>query len=484
MPFGIVKTLNPKLIGLVLGPLAFILGLILTPSDMPFDTWMVICLATFMLIWWISEAVPLAVTALLPVLLLPMTGVMSMKDAAAPYASDVVFLFLGGFLLATAIEKWNLHRRIALNIIKLTGTGANRIILGFMLATAGLSMWISNTAATVMMLPIATSVITLLIRDEDAKGKGVRNFSLVLMLSIAYSANVGGTATLIGSPPNVLMAGILEAQYGITVSFLDWMKIGLPFSLIMLAIIYQVLVKWMYPNKISKFDQAATVVSNQLKVLGAPTVQEKRVLIVFISTALLWVFRQMINDLVFFFELTDSGIALLAGIMLFVVFSGDKKSSALLVWKDTERLPWGILLLFGGGLSLANALNEVGLIDAIGQTFANIENAPMLWIVLSLATVSLFATEFMSNVALTSVLIPVVAAVAVGTGSDVLQFAIPVTLAASCAFMLPMATPPNAIVFASNRITVAQMMRAGIVHNLIAIVVIWLFSTYLVPLIL
>lgn len=472
---------NYHVLGLIGGPLLFALALPLRPEGLEPEAWKVICMAGFMLIWWISEAVPLAVTALLPILLLPILGVMSVRQAAAPYASDIVFLFLGGFLLALGIEKWRLHRRIALNIVRLTGTGTNRIVLGFMLATAVLSMWISNTATTVMMLPIATSVIALLVPEEGEGAHGVRRFALVLMLGIAYGANIGGTATLIGTPPNIVMAGILESNHGINIGFLDWMKVGIPFAALMLLLSYFLLVKVIYPIGIRNFGGASEIINNALDELGAMRRGELRVMFIFLFTASLWIARKAINEAWPDLGLTDTGIAILAGILLFVVPSGQEDREPLLRWKDTQRLPWGILLLFGGGLALAGALNAVGLIEMIGTAFTGMVGTKILWIVLGLAAVSLFMTEFMSNVALTSVLIPVVAAIAIGLGKDPLAFAVPVTLAASCAFMLPMATPPNAIVFASNRVTVAQMVRAGFVHNVLAIALIWLFCSYLLP---
>ncbi|MFZ6052192.1 SLC13 family permease [Halocola ammonii] len=474
--------LTKKTAGLVLGPLVFFIALIFPSESLSTDAWKVICVAAFMLVWWISEAVPIPVTALLPVLLLPWLDVMPIKEAAAPYASDIVFLFLGGFMLALALEKWNLHRRIALGIVRITGTGANRIILGFMLATAALSMWISNTATAVMMLPIAISVVNLLLKDEESTSKGVRNFALVLMLGIAYGANVGGIATLIGTPPNIVMAGILKTNHGIDVTFFSWMKVGFPFSMVMLFVTYWMLTHVLFPNKLGSFKKAEKIIDQEIKALGPLTHQEVRVMVIFIATALLWIFRKTINENLTFVELSDAGIAILATVMLFVVFAGTKKEKALLAWKDTEKLPWGILLLFGGGLSLANALNVVGLIDLIGESFTGLGDVNPIWIILGLAAVSLFLTELMSNVALTSVFVPVVAAVAIGVGQDPLDYAVPVTLAASCAFMLPMSTPPNAIVFASGHISVAQMVRGGIVLNIVAILMIWAFCTYVFPL--
>lgn len=475
------KVINTSLAGLVLGPMVFLAGLFYSPETISEEAWRVICLAALMLVWWISEAVPLPVTALLPLVLLPLLNVMPLSEAGAPYASDIVFLFLGGFMLALAIEKWNLHRRIALKIVCHTGTGPHRIVLGFMLATAFLSMWISNTATAVMMLPIATSVIAIMRADEGDNPTGVKRFALVLMLGIAYSANIGGTATLIGTPPNVVMAGILETNHGIQIGFFDWMLVGLPFAAILLFASYFVLVKVMFPSKLSPFADSSEVIRKELSALGTFSTEETRVAVIFGFTAVLWVCRKFVVEFTGLDGLTDSVIAILCTVMLFVVPAGKVPGISLLHWDDTSRLPWGILLLFGGGLSLANALNDVGVIDMIGHAFKGFGTAETIWIVLGLSAVSLFMTEFMSNVALTSVLIPVVAAIALGVGADPLQFAIPVTLAASCAFMLPMATPPNAIVFASKRITVAQMVKAGIVHNLIAVLLIWLFCTFVLP---
>lgn len=469
-------------VGLVIGLLVLLVGLFTAPDGVAPEAWRVLALGAMMVIWWVSEAVPLPVTALLPVLLLPWLGVMPISEAARPYSSDIVFLFLGGFLLALAIEKWNLHRRISLKIVRYTGNSANRIVLGFMLATAVLSMWISNTAATVMMLPIALSVVELLKSDEEKVGRGTRNFGLALMLGIAYAANIGGTATLIGTPPNVVMAGILEAQHGIVIGFLDWMKIGIPVAAVLLVLTYLLLTGVLYPNRIGRFERGEFAIRDALTSLGAISKQEKRVLVVFCLTAGLWVSRQWLSNLLGWESLRDSGIAILGGILLFVVPSGDGSRGTLLDWADTRRLPWGILLLFGGGLSLANALNWVGWVDQVGEVFSGWGAVEWIWITLGLVAISLLLTEVMSNVALISVFVPVVAAIAVGMDVHPAVMAIPVTLAASCAFMLPMSTPPNAIVFASGMVRVHHMLKAGIVLNTVAILVIWLFSNYLVPL--
>ncbi|GAB5551013.1 MAG: DASS family sodium-coupled anion symporter [Saprospiraceae bacterium] len=491
--------MSSKRIGLFLGPIAFLILLFIpNPAGLNTEAWKVLAIAVFMLIWWITEAVPLAVAALLPLLLLPLLGVQplgengypagidqafKMGDASAPYASPIVFLFMGGFMIALAMERWSLHRRIALNIVKITGTNADGIVLGFMLATAALSMWISNTATTVLMLPIALSVITLLLKDtENIMDKGKQNFALSMMLGIAYAANIGGTATIIGTPPNVVFAGIMETQFDVQVSFFQWIIFGLPFAVILLGITFFLIVKLMHPNKLGEFEGAQEIIAQEVDDLGPISTGEKRTLLVFSITALLWIFRAPISNLLpEAVDLSDAGIAILGTVLMFIVPVNFDKHEFVLSWRDTEKLPWGILLLFGGGLSLANALNETGLIKLIGDQFAGMGEVGFL-VIIGLAAVSLFLTEIMSNVALVVVFLPVVGAIALGADLNLLQVCIPVTLAASCAFMLPMSTPPNAIVFASGHLNVAQMVRVGLVLNIITIILIGVVAEWILPL--
>lgn len=472
-------------IGLFLGPLLFALFLAFPiPAGLQPEAWRAIAMGTFMLVWWITEAVPLPVTALLPMVLLPALGISDMKAATAPYANPIVFLFMGGFMIAIAMERWNLHRRIALNIVKITGTNANRIVLGFLLATAGLSMWISNTATTVMMLPIATSVIDLLTKGDAQQAyspQQIRHFALTLLLGIAYAANVGGTATIIGTPPTVVFVGFMKESYGIEVSFAKWMALGLPFAALMIAIIYWVLVKLLFPNHMGQFAHAQQLIRRELASLGGLSKGEKRILIIFAGTALAWIVRQPLDKLLPGIAISDTLIAMTATILLFVVPVDFRKGQFVLDWRDTERLPWGILLLFGGGLSLAAALQSTGLIDLVGEQFQTV-SAGAFWILLGLTAVSLFLTEVMSNLALVVVFLPVVGGIALGLEADPLLYCIPVTLAASCAFMLPMSTPPNAIVFASGHLRIPQMMKAGIVLNTIVILLIALIAKYIMPL--
>ena len=473
--------MKAKTIGLILGPLLFILlNLFQIEFTSPKGD-AVISVALWMLIWWITEAVSISVTALLPLLLFPLLKIMPIGDVGANYGSPIVFLFFGGFVMALALEKVNLHKRIALNIIKLTGTTPNKVVLGFMIATAALSMWISNTASTVVMLPIALSVINLLINDEDGFTKSDKNFALSVMLGIAFSANAGGIATVIGTPPNSVLIGFLENEYNIQISFLKWMTIGLPFSIVMIAITYFVLVKWMFPNKDLKFNASKEVIQVELEKLGATSRKEKMVLVIFGVTIFLWVFRTLINNIFPGLGLSDTMISIFAAISLFAIPYNLKKREFLIEWKDTSQLAWGILILFGGGLALAKGMSVSGIVDIIADVIASSDISIILTASL-LILLMLFMTELMSNVALVAVLIPVVAGIAIGLEIPILYLLIPVTMASSCAFMLPMATPPNAIVFASGYVTVPQMARVGILLNLIAVALLILVFQFIIPL--
>ncbi|MBT8183291.1 MAG: DASS family sodium-coupled anion symporter [Eudoraea sp.] len=471
-----------KKIGLILGPVLFLIILNLPEFIAGKESAnAVIGVAAWMILWWITEAVSISVTALLPLLLFPILKVMPMAEVGANYGSPIIFLFFGGFVLALALEKVNLHKRIALNIIRLTGTTPNKVVLGFMIATAALSMWISNTASTVVMLPIAMSVIKLLIDDEDGFTKNDQNFALSVMLGIAFSANAGGIATVIGTPPNSVMIGLLENEYNIEISFLKWMTIGLPFSLILLIICYLVLVKWMFPNKELKFTASKDVIANELKKLGPTSGKEKMVLVIFAVTVFLWIFRTLINGVFPNLGLSDTIISMMAAIALFSIPFNLRKGDFIIGWKDTERLAWGILILFGGGLALANGMSVSGIVDMVSNAIASSDISILITAAL-LITLMLFMTELMSNVALVAVLAPVVAGIAIGLGIPILYLLIPVTIASSCAFMLPMATPPNAIVFASGYIKVHEMARVGVILNFIAVALLILMFQFVIPL--
>jgi sodium-dependent dicarboxylate transporter 2/3/5 len=413
-------------------------------------------------------------------------GVAKLEAAAAPYANPVVYLFMGGFVIALAMEKWALHKRIALQIVNMTGTNANGIIGGFMMATAFISMWISNTATAIMMLPIGLSIITLMqnqISPDKENEKGLRNFSISMMLAIAYGANIGGTATIIGTPPNVVFAGYMRENFNVEVTFLTWMMIGTPFAIILLIFTYFLTVKVLFPNNLGNFGGAKEIINSELKELGPMTTGEKLTLFIFISTALSWIFRLQIDAIFPSIKISDTTIALVAAMLLFIIPVSLHKKEFLLNWSDTEKLPWGILLLFGGGLSLADSLASTGIINVIGDQFKGLDSEGWVFII-GLSTVSLFLTEVMSNVALVTIFLPVVGAIAIGAGIPPIQLCIPVTIAASCAFMFPMSTPPNAIVFASGRITIGQMAKAGFILNLITILVIAFLVKFLFPFVL
>ena len=471
-----------KQIGLLLGPSLFIFLQLLTLDGLSPQAITVIALAVWMVCWWITEAVSISVTALLPLVLFPLFDIMSMNEVGANYGSSIVFLFFGGFVLALALEKVNLHQRIALTIIHKTGTSPNRVILGFMIATAFMSMWISNTASTVVMLPIALSVIQLLVQSDGVFTKEERHFSLSVMLGIAFSANAGGIATVIGTPPNSVLIGLLENEYNMEISFLKWMIIGLPFSASMIGIIYVVLTRWMFPNKGIEFASSKALIAQKLADLGPISPQEKHVLRIFAVTVFLWVFRSLINSFFPHLGLSDTVISVGCAIALFSIPYQFKKGIFILKWEDTSRLAWGILILFGGGLALAKGMSSTGIVSLITDGIAN-ANLNVLFTVSLLILLMLFMTELMSNVALVAVLAPVVAGIAIGLEIPLLYLLIPVTMASSCAFMLPMATPPNAIVFASGYVKVSQMARVGILINLIAVVLLILMYRFVIPLV-
>ncbi|MEJ6625672.1 MAG: SLC13 family permease [Flavobacteriaceae bacterium] len=471
-----------KKIGLILGPLLFIIIKGCNLSFLSPEAITVIGLALWMVCWWITEAVSISVTALLPLIVFPLFNVMSMNEVGANYGSSIVFLFFGGFVLALALEKVNLHRRIALTIIQKTGTTPNRVILGFMLATAFMSMWISNTASTVVMLPIALSVIQLLVKSDGEFTVQEQHFSLSVMLGIAFSANAGGIATVIGTPPNSILIGLLENEYNIQISFFKWMSIGLPFSVVMIAIIYFILTRWMFSNKGIAFASSNELIAQKLQDLGPVTAQEKHVLRVFAITVFLWVFRTVLNSFFPSLGLSDTIISMGCAVALFAIPHKFKKGIFILEWKDTQRLAWGILILFGGGLALAKGMSTTGIVSLITDAIAA-ANLNVLITASLLILLMLFMTELMSNVALVAVLAPVVAGIALGLEIPILYLLIPVTMASSCAFMLPMATPPNAIVFASGYVKVAQMARVGIIINLIAVVLLIALFKFAIPLV-
>ncbi len=438
--------------------------------------------AFLMIFWWISEALPMPVVALTPVVLHPMLGLGTIEDTTKAYSNPVIFLFMGGFMLGLAIEKWNLHKRIALNIVQRTGAGGNKIIMGFIIATAFLSMWLSNTATTMMMFPIAASVIAV-VRDHSTPTKGYRNFAVSLMLVIAYASNIGGMATLIGTPPNVAFAAFIEKKYGYSIQFVDWIKLCLPMVIFLLFALYFMLTKLLFKNDITHSEAAQRYINKELQALGPITGAEKKVLAVFVITALLWILKDVLNPILPF-KLDDNMIAIMGAIALFAAPTGmdeNGKITHLLSWADTSKMAWGILLLFGGGIALAGSLEHTGVMEKLGHTLSAYTNQPTWLLIFIVVTLSIFLSEVMSNVAQVIILAPVLAALADNMGADPLLLGIPMTLAASAASMLPMGTPPNAIVFGSGHISLQQMMKAGLALNIICILLISLFGSIILP---
>ena len=462
-----------KLVALGIGPLLFgAISVGLSVEGLDDNAIRVIAAAAWLVVWWMTEAVPLPVTALLPLVLFPLLNIFSISEAAMPYASPIVFLFMGGFIIALAMERRNLHRRIALNLIRLTGTDANGIILGFMLATAFLSMWISNTATTVMMLPIALSVVELL-KEQSAEGDspGYRRFALGLMLCIAYSANIGGTTTIIGTPPNVVLVGYRQEFYQQEIAFGRWLLVGIPVCVILLAATYWMVTRVLFPHRLGQLAGSRTLIADKLRALGAMSRAEVLVALVFGLTAFGWVFQSSLNEWLGGRYLDNTIVAMDGGILMFIVPASLRPHEYLLDWESTTRLPWGILLLFGGGLCLAKAMETTGIVQWVGDRIASQPDITLWWLILLLTAFMLFMTEIMSNVALVVIFVPVVFGIADGLGIEPMYLAVPVTLASSCAFMMPVSTPPNAVVFSSGYIRIGEMARAGLLLNLLSIVV-------------
>jgi sodium-dependent dicarboxylate transporter 2/3/5 len=452
---------------------------------MPPAAWRVAGVAALMAVWWITEALPIPVTALVPIVAFPLAGLASIEEAAAPYANPLMFLFLGGFMLALALERWNLHRRLALTILKRFGARPAALVAGFMIATASLSMWVSNTATAMMMLPIALSVIGLLHAhgvaalppDED------RNFAVALLLGVAYGASIGGLGTLIGTPPNALLAAYMANSYGISVGFGQWMLLGVPLAAAMLPLAWLVLTKVTFPVGSAEISGAGQVIASELDALGTVSRPEKRVALIFGTVAALWIARPAIDTAAPSLSLSDPVIALSGAIALFIVPANLRERQFLLDWDWAKRLPWGVLILFGGGLSLASAISAIGLAEWISEIMKSGAGAPLFAIVLLVAFVVIFLTEITSNTATAAVFLPLAASLAVSVSASPVTLLVPVALAASCAFMMPVATPPNAIVFAAGRLDVMHMCAAGIFLNLIATAMIAGAALVLVPIV-
>ena len=468
-------------IGLILGPLSFLLIILFYhPSGLSDSANAILASAIWIAIWWITEAIPIAVTALLPIVLFPLSGGMELSETTASYGHKYVFLYIGGFILAIAIEKWKLHKRIALSIIKIVGTNVVNIILGFMIATAFLSMWISNTASAVMILPVGMAIISQLkdnpatIEDENLI------FGKALMLSIAYSASIGGIATLIGTPPNLVFAGIIKETYHVEISFSQWFMFGFPIAVMLLVLCWLYLTKVAFKFNQKTFPGGSQEIRRQLKELGKISHEEKLVFIIFLLTAFAWITRSFIIKK-FIPGIDDTIIAVIFAITLFII-PAKEKGKKLMGWDDVIKLPWGIVLLFGGGMALALGFESSGLAVWIGQKMTLLGSVPLIILLLILITSVNFLTEITSNLATTAMLLPVLVSLASGIGVHPYLLLVGATVAASCAFMLPVATPPNAVVFGSGYLNMGDMIKAGFWMNIASIILLTLFVYYLLPL--
>jgi len=465
-----------KRLWLMVAVLAFLIILLLPDSVMPQPADRVAAVAVLMAILWIGEAIPIPATALLPVVLFPLLGVMPVGSATANYAHHLVFLFLGGFWIAAAVERCGLHRRIALHVLQLMGSRADRIVLGFMAATAFLSMWLSNTATTMMMLPIAIAVAAHLNTSPHTP------FGRSLMLGIAYAASIGGVATLIGTPPNAVLAGIVEKTQGLSIGFWPWMQFGVPLAVLMLLLCWWYLTHFAAKLHQTRAVQSTRLIADELNALGRMSPAEYRVLTVFSTVSLLWIFKGLI-PLSKEYSITDSSIAIAGALTLFIIPCGIKGQGALLDWRSAAGIPWDVLILFGGGFALAQGFQQSGLTGWIGSQLDFLNQVHWSVLIVAVALVTIFLTELTSNTATASMLLPIVAGLAAAAGHEALLPMVATALAASFAFMLPVATPPNAIVFASRQITMAEMARAGILMNLIGLVLITLAVSLWLPLV-
>ena len=474
--------LNKNIIGLILGPLLFLVIMIFVDAEgLSFEAKCILASTTWMAVWWVTECVPISVTALLPIVLFPLTGGMDLATTTAAYGHKLVFLFVGGFLIALAIEKWHLHKRLALNIIRFTGSNKSRVILGFMLATAFLSMWISNTATSIMILPVGLAIISQLKDDPKTIENENEVFGKSLMIAIAYSASIGGMATLIGTPPNMVLAGVVEESYGIKLNMFDWMKFGVPLSSFLLIICWLYLTKIAFKFKNEEFSAGKEEILRQIKKLGSFSNEEIKVLIVFALTALGWIFRGSIETI--FPMIDDTIIAIFFAVTLFIIPTKNHKTNTttLLVWNDTVKLPWGILILFGGGMAIASAFGKSGLALWIADLLQNLNDVSLFLIILIIVTSINLLTEVTSNMATTAMLLPVLVTIALAIEVHPYFLLVSATLAASCAFMLPISTPPNAVVFGSGFLKIEDMFKKGVWMNLISIITITLVVYFTLP---
>lgn len=468
-------------VGMIAGPSLFVLMLLMdAPAGMSEVAWRCAAMGVWLAFWWATEAVPVPVTSLLPLVLAPLLGIHDIGAAAKPYASKIIFLLMGGFIIAVALERWNLHRRVALAVLLRAGDHPGAIIGGFMIGTAVISMWVSNTATTIMMIPIALSVASE-ITEDTGKGSTGHKFTLVLLLAIAYAASIGGLGTLIGTPPNAMVAGYMGENFGIDISFSTWLIFGVPVVICLVPAAWVVLTRMAFRFNYDDVKGATGIVRGHYEALGSISTPEKRTATMIGVVAILWMTRPLLQKISGLESLSDAGIAIAGAIAMFLIPSGRTKGEALLTWERAERIPWGMLLLFGGGLSFAAAVTGSGLGIWIGEAMSGLVTLHMFVLIGAIVTLIIFMTELTSNTGTTATMLPVLGAIAVSASMDPMLLATPAALAASCAFMLPVATGPNAIVFGTGRVSIPEMAGAGFRLNLIAIPILTVLCYALIP---
>jgi len=461
---------------IILGPsLFFIFYFLIHPFDgMNSESHAIFCSVLWIATWWITEAIPIPVTSLLPLVLFPLTGGLDLKLTASSYGDKIIYFYMAGFFLTIAMEKWNLHKRIALNIINVVGYNKKSMVLGFMIATAFLSMWLSNTSTSIMMLPIGIAIVSQVSFKKNILNS---NFGKVLMLGIAYSASIGGFATIYGTPPNLILLSNIEEYFNLSIDFFSWFIMAFPLSCILLFICWYYLVNFSFDLS-SLSNVSKKTISSKIKELGKIKYEEKAVLLIFIVFILGLLSKQFISE--FIPQIDDTIIAISIAIFLFLIKSSDGENN-LIEWSDGVKLPWGIILLFGGGLSIATAMKSSGLALWIGELAYNIDSLDLILIVLIIVVIVNFLTEITSNLATVSMLLPILASISISLGIHPYIIMVSATIAASCAFMLPVATPPNAVVFGSGYLKMTDMVKTGLVMNVISIVIVSLYVYFMLP---
>ncbi|MHC1712133.1 MAG: DASS family sodium-coupled anion symporter [Solidesulfovibrio sp.] len=471
-----------KKIGLPLGPALFLLICLLPlPKGMSQQALYCAGVTALMATWWITEAIPIPATSMIPIVLFPFLQIMTSAKATLPYANHLIYLFMGGFFIAVCMERWNLHYRIAMHTIRLVGTSPSRIVLGFMVAAAFLSMWVSNTATTVMMMPIGLAIIKACAEITGEKELQKNPFAISLMLALAYAASIGGLGTIIGTPPNTIMVAQIDKLYGQTITFLDWMKVGVPLAATFLIITWFLLTKVLFPVKGDILQgRGESLIKGELEKLGPMKKEEKLIIAVFVVVATLWILMGLVKWPLFK-GVSDASVAIAGALLLFIIPSDLNKGVFLLDWKTAVKIPWDVILLFGGGLCLADGFQETGLTKYIAGLLVDLEGMKLIWIIAAVITLNIFLTEVTSNTAVATLMIPVMGAIAVGMHIHPFGPIVAACIACSYAFMLPVATPPNAVVFGSGAVTIRQMARTGLWLNLLGIIQITLVVYFLMP---